>query len=223
MPLSPQVAAAWQELTGKPILEGYGLTECSPMVSCNTHTHHRAGTAGRIAAGTEVRLFSSDGSEVACGGLGEICVRGPQVMQGYWNNAAETAHVIDADGWLHTGDIGQFDEDGYLRIVDRIKDLIVVSGFNVYPNEIEDYACSHPDINDACAINAGDELSPLIKLFVVSRNPALTAEQVIVHCRRGLTTYKIPRLVEFRETLPKSHIGKVLRRELRDAALATTL
>jgi len=223
MPLSPQVAAAWQELTGKPILEGYGLTECSPMVSCNTHRYHRAGTAGRIAAGTEVRLFASDGSEVACGGLGEICVRGPQVMQGYWNNAAETAHVIDADGWLHTGDIGQFDQDGYLRIVDRIKDLIVVSGFNVYPNEIEDYACSHPDINDACAINAGDELSPLIKLFVVSRNPALTAEQVIVHCRRGLTTYKIPRQVEFRTTLPKSHLGKVLRRELRDSALATTL
>ena len=223
MPLSPQVAAAWHELTGKPILEGYGLTECSPMVSCNTHRYHRAGTAGRIAAGTEVRLFASDGSEVACGGLGEICVRGPQVMQGYWNNAAETAHVIDADGWLHTGDIGQFDEDGYLRIVDRIKDLIVVSGFNVYPNEIEDYACSHPDIKDACAINVGDELSPLIKLFVVSRDPALTAEQVIMHCRRGLTTYKIPRLVEFRETLPKSHIGKVLRRELRDAALATTL
>jgi len=223
MPLSPQVAAAWRELTGKPILEGYGLTECSPMVSCNTHRYHRAGTAGRIAAGTEVRLFASDGSEVACGGLGEICVRGPQVMQGYWNNAAETAHVIDADGWLHTGDIGQFDQDGYLRIVDRIKDLIVVSGFNVYPNEIEDYACSHPDINDACAINAGDELSPLIKLFVVSRNPALTAEQVIVHCRRGLTTYKIPRQVEFRTTLPKSHLGKVLRRELRDSALATTL
>ena len=223
MPLSPQVAAAWHELTGKPILEGYGLTECSPMVSCNTHRYHRAGTAGRIAAGTEVRLFASDGSEVACGGLGEICVRGPQVMQGYWNNAAETAHVIDADGWLHTGDIGQFDQDGYLRIVDRIKDLIVVSGFNVYPNEIEDYACSHPDINDACAINAGDELSPLIKLFVVSRNPALTAEQVIVHCRRGLTTYKIPRQVEFRTTLPKSHLGKVLRRELRDSALATTL
>lgn len=221
MPLSPQVAADWYALTGKPILEGYGLTECSPMVSCNTHRHHRVGTAGRIAAGTEVRLFNHDGTEVACGGLGEICVRGPQVMQGYWNNAAETAHVIDADGWLHTGDIGQFDEDGYLRIVDRIKDLIVVSGFNVYPNEIEDYACSHPDIKDACAVNVGDDLSPLIKLFVVSRNPALTAEQVILHCRRGLTTYKMPRLVEFRTTLPKSNVGKVLRRELRESVLAT--
>lgn len=220
MPLSPQVASRWHALTGKPILEGYGLTECSPMVSCNTHHGYRAGTVGRVAAGTEVCLFDQEGKEVGCGELGEICVRGPQVMQAYWNNDAETRHVIDAQGWLHTGDIGRFDKDGYLRIVDRLKDMIVISGFNVYPHEIEDYACRHPDIRDACAIGIGSELVPVIKLYVVSRNPDLTAEQVIAHCRLGLTAYKLPRQVEFRTELPKSSVGKVLRRELRDAAMA---
>lgn len=220
MPLSSRIADDWLALTGKAILEGYGLTECSPMVSCNTYRHRRAGTAGRIADGTQVKLVSRDGCEVEPGGIGEICVKGPQVMQGYWNNASETSQVLGDDGWLHTGDIGQLDSDGYLRIVDRLKDMIVISGFNVYPNEIEDFACTHPQIRDACAIAVGDQLAPQIKLFVVSADPALTAEQVIAYCRTGLTSYKVPRLVEFRPVLPKSAVGKILRRELREAAMS---
>ncbi len=222
MPLSTKVADNWVALTGKAILEGYGLTECSPMVSCNTYEYRRAGTAGKVAHGTQVKLLAPDGGEVGPDGIGEICVKGPQVMQGYWNNASETAHVLDTDGWLHTGDIGHLDGDGYLRIVDRLKDIIVISGFNVYPNEIEEFACTHPHVKDACAVAVGDPLAPQIKLFVVSADPALTADQVIAHCRKGLTSYKVPRLVEFRATLPKSAVGKILRRELRDAATSVT-
>ncbi|HTQ98603.1 MAG TPA: AMP-binding protein, partial [Candidatus Acidoferrum sp.] len=215
MALSPQVVARWLELTGKSILEGYGLTECSPMVSCNTYAQQRLGTAGKVARRTELRLVQADGSLAAVDEPGEICVRGPQVMRGYWNNATETAQVLDAEGWLRTGDIGKLDADGFLTIVDRIKDLIVVSGFNVYPAEIEEHVLRHPDISDACAIGCGDDLAPRIKLFIVSRNPALTAEQVLTHCRGGLAGYKVPKEVEFRSTLPKSAVGKVLRRELR--------
>jgi long-chain acyl-CoA synthetase len=218
MPLSPQVAAAWHELTGKPILEGYGLTECSPMVSCNTHRYHRAGTAGRIAAGTEVRLFASDGSEVACGGLGEICVRGPQVMQGYWQRPDETAKVMDAEGWLRTGDIALVTPEGYLRIVDRKKDMIVVSGFNVYPNEIEDVVAAHPGVLECAAVGVPDERAgEAVRVFVVRRDPALTETSLREHCRANLTGYKMPKQFVFRDSLPKTNVGKILRRELRDS------
>ena len=140
-------------------------------------------------------------------------------MRGYWNNAVETALAFDTEGWLHTGDVGVLDEDGFLRIVDRLKDLIVISGFNVYPNEIEDYVCTHPSIRDACVIAGGSELAPSIQLFVVSTDAALTSTDVLEYCRRGLAPYKVPRVVEFRTTLPKSALGKVLRRQLRPAVI----
>ncbi len=216
MALSAEVSDQWQALTGKPILEGYGLTECSPMVSCNTYGHYRRHTAGKVAAGTQLRLVKADGGAAAPLEAGEILVRGPQVMRGYWNNAAETALVLDEAGWLRTGDIGVLDADGFLQIVDRIKDVIVVSGFNVYPKEIEDHALLHPDICEACAVASGDELAPRIKLFVVSSNPALTADELKQHCRTGLAAYKVPKDIEFRSALPKSSLGKVLRRELRE-------
>ncbi len=218
MALSMDVSARWLQLTGKPILEGYGLTECSPLVTCNTYANYKPNTAGKVTVGTELRLVTASGKLAAPMEAGEIQVRGPQVMRGYWNNADETAMVLDREGWLRTGDIGVLDADGFLQIVDRIKDLIVVSGFNVYPKEIEERVLSHPDIADACAVASGDELAPRIKLFVVSSNPSLTTADVLLHCRTGLAAYKVPKEIEFRTTLPKSALGKVLRRELRDLA-----
>jgi len=215
MPLSAEVNSHWMQLAGKPILEGYGLTECSPMVTCNTYANYKPNTAGKVAAGTQLRLVTTDGRLAAPLEAGEIQVRGPQVMRGYWNNPDETALVLDQSGWLRTGDVGVLDADGFLQIVDRIKDLIVVSGFNVYPKEIEERVLSHPDITEACAIAGGDELAPRIKLYVVSSNPSLTTDAVLQHCRTGLAAYKVPKEIEFRSMLPKSAIGKILRRELR--------
>jgi long-chain acyl-CoA synthetase len=217
MALEPAVARRWEEVTGCGVLEGYGLTECSPMVSCNLPGAIRLGSAGKPAPGTEIVIKDVAGHVLPQGEAGEVCIKGPQVMRGYWHQPEETARVFDAEGWLHSGDIGYFDAEGYLRIVDRIKDLIIVSGFNVYPNEIEDYVCTHPDVVEAAVVGAGDEYSTRLALFIVRRGTELTEERIIAWCREGLAPYKVPRLVEFREHLPKSGVGKVLRRELRAA------
>jgi long-chain acyl-CoA synthetase len=218
MALSRHVADAWHARTGCRILEGYGLSECSPVIACGTYRDYRPGSVGRALPRTEICLKTLDGALAAPGQSGELCVKGPQVMLGYWQRPEENAQVFDSDGWLHTGDVAVVEADGHLRIVDRLKDLIIISGFNVFPNEIEDHVCTHPDISDACAIGVGDDCAAQIKLFVVSRNPQLGAQDVITHCRQALAAYKVPRLVEFRDALPKSNVGKVLRRQLRDEA-----
>nr|MBP7502573.1 AMP-binding protein [Aquabacterium sp.] len=166
---------------------------------------------------TEVRCRRDDGSWADIGEAGELCVRGPQVMKGYWNRPEETAKVIDSEGWLATGDVAVIDEKGYLKIVDRKKDMILVSGFNVYPNEIEDVIAMHPDVKEVAAVGMPDEVAgERVKVIIVPRTPTLTKEAVIEHCRKSLTGYKIPRVVEFRDTeLPKTPVGKILRRELR--------
>lgn len=219
MAVQRAVAERWHRLFGVPLLEGYGLTEASPIVSANPLTIQAyTGTIGLPLPSTEIALMDEDGNEVGGGEAGEICVRGPQVMQGYWHRPDETAKVLDADGWLRTGDIGTVDGQGYLRIVDRKKDVIVVSGFKVFPNEVEDVAMLHPDVYEAAAIPAADDHSQeVVKLVAVRRNPALTAEALIAHMRGHLTGYKVPRYVVFRDgALPKSAIGKVLRRVVRE-------
>jgi long-chain acyl-CoA synthetase len=216
MALSPDVARRWQHLTGCRLLEGYGLSECAPLVCCNTFSDQQAGSVGRPLPLTTLRLVDAQGREVACGQPGEICVKGPQVMLGYWRQAQENAQVFDAEGWFHSGDIGVLDSAGRLCIIDRIKDVIVISGFKVYPNELEEYVCRHPHVSCACAVGIGDDYRKQIKLFVVSTNPLLTAAELIAWCRQGLAPYKVPRQVEFRPQLPLSNVGKVLRKELRE-------
>jgi long-chain acyl-CoA synthetase len=215
MALSPQVALRWKALTGCDILEGYGLSECSPLLTCNTRADVVLGSVGRPVPGTCIQLQDAAGREVAPGQSGEICVKGPQVMQGYWSQQDGIGQDFDLDGWFHTGDVGRFDAEGRLAIVDRIKDIIIISGFNVYPNELEEHVCRHPHISDACAVGIGDEFSMYIKIFIVSNNDQLTVEEVIRWCRQGLAPYKVPRQVEFRSHLPKCNVGKVLRKELR--------
>ena len=223
MALQRAVAERWKEVTGNSIVEGYGLTECSPIVSVNPVDASKplpsfTGSIGLPVPSTEVRLRRDDGSWADINEPGELCVRGPQVMKGYWQRPEETDKVIDADGWLATGDVAVMDEKGFLKIVDRKKDMILVSGFNVYPNEIEDVIAMHPDVKEVAAIGVPDEVAgERVKVIIVPRNPGLTKESVIEHCRKNLTGYKIPRIVEFRETeLPKTNVGKILRRELRD-------
>ena len=225
MAMQRAVAERFQQVTGQPIIEGYGLTECSPIVTMNPVNLQNmtafSGSIGLPAPSTTVRFRLDDGTWAGIGEPGELCVRGPQVMRGYWQRPDETAKVIDADGWLATGDVGVMDERGYVRLIDRKKDMILVSGFNVYPNEIEDVLTMHPGISAAAAIGVPDEVhGERIKVFVVRRDPALTADEVIAHCRRNLTGYKVPKLVEFRDALPQTNVGKILRRELRDEALA---
>ncbi|MCH2240416.1 MAG: AMP-binding protein [Aquabacterium sp.] len=223
MALQRAVAERFHQVTGKTIVEGYGLTECSPIVTINPVDISKpmpvfTGSIGVPVPSTEVRMRREDGSWADIGEPGELCVRGPQVMQGYWNRPEETAKVIDQDGWLATGDIAVIDEKGFIKIVDRKKDMILVSGFNVYPNEIEDVVALHPDVQEVAAIGVPDEKSgEAVKVIIVPRNPSLTKEAVIEHCKKNLTGYKIPRHVEFRNTeLPKTPVGKILRRELRD-------
>jgi long-chain acyl-CoA synthetase len=225
MAMQKAVADRFREVTGKPIIEGYGLTECSPIVSMNPvnlkHMREFDGSIGLPAPSTQVRFRKDDGSWANIGEPGELCVRGPQVMKGYWNRPEETAKVLDDDGWLATGDIGVMDSRGYIRLIDRKKDMILVSGFNVYPNEIEDVIAMHPDVREVAAIGIPDVAQgERVKVFVVRRNPSLTEEQVIAHCRKNLTGYKVPKLVEFRDELPQTNVGKILRRELRDQELA---
>ncbi|MGF6722983.1 long-chain acyl-CoA synthetase [Paraburkholderia sp. GAS41] len=219
------VAERFKAVTGQPIIEGYGLTECSPIVSMNPvdlkNMRDFEGSIGLPAPSTQVRFRKDDGSWANIGEAGELCVKGPQVMKGYWNRPDETAKVFDDDGWLATGDIGVMDSRGFMRLIDRKKDMILVSGFNVYPNEIEDVIAMHPDVREVAAIGIPDAAQgERIKVYIVSRNPALTAEQVIAHCRKNLTGYKVPKLVEFRDELPQTNVGKILRRALRDEELA---
>ncbi len=225
MAMQQAVAERFRQVTGKPIIEGYGLTECSPIVSMNPvdlkHMREFDGSIGLPAPSTHVRFRKDDGSWANIGEPGELCVKGPQVMKGYWNRPEETAKVLDDDGWLATGDIGVMDSRGYIRLIDRKKDMILVSGFNVYPNEIEDVIAMHPDVREVAAIGIPDVAQgERVKVFVVRRNPSLTEEQVIAHCRKNLTGYKVPKVVEFRDELPQTNVGKILRRELRDQELA---
>lgn len=218
MALTKAAAQRWEETTGCPIAEGYGLTETSPIVSFNPTNAIQLGTIGKPVAGTAVKVVDADGNDVmALGEPGELCVQGPQVMKGYWQREDETRNSIDEDGWFHTGDIAVLQEDGYIKIVDRKKDMILVSGFNVYPNEVEDVVAAHPDILEAAAVGVPDEDSgEAIKLFVVSKNSELDAETLRKWCKKELTGYKVPKFVEFRDELPKTNVGKVLRRQLRD-------
>ncbi|WP_241569836.1 AMP-binding protein [Rosenbergiella collisarenosi] len=216
MAVQSDVAAQWQRLTGTPIVEGYGLTECSPLVAVNplSITRH-TGTIGIPIASTEIQLLSDDAQPVLRGEPGELCVRGPQVMKGYWRQTEETTAALDEDGWLHTGDIAQLTEQGLLKLVDRKKDIIIVSGFNVYPSEIEAVLAEHPLIVEAVAVGISHEIcGETVKVVIVPKDKSLTQEQVISHCRERLTGYKIPKVIEFRDILPKNPLGKILRSTL---------
>jgi len=224
MAVQRAVAEKWKEVTGVPIVEGYGLTETSPVAISNMcNIRDWTGTIGVPIPSTEAAVLDEAGAEVGVGELGEICIRGPQVMKGYWNRPDETANVFTTDGWFRSGDMGIMDPKGYFRITDRKKDMIVVSGFKVFPNEIEDVAMMHPGVLEAAAVGATDPKSgEVVKLFVVRKDPALTEEALLEHCRKNLTGYKIPKIIEFRtEPLPKSNIGKILRRELREKPAAS--
>ena len=218
MAMQRAVAERWREVTGVPVVEAYGLTETSPAAVANRLDQTEfTGAIGLPLPSTEVSIRDDDGNEVGFDTPGELCVRGPQVMQGYWGRPEATAEVLSEDGWLRTGDVATIDEEGYLRIVDRKKDMIIVSGFNVYPNEIEDVVALHPGVLEVGAVGVPDEHSgEAPKIVVVKKDPALTSEALIEHCRGQLTGYKVPRHVEFRDELPKTNVGKVLRRELRE-------
>ncbi len=218
MALQKAVAIRWKEVTGCTIVEGYGLTETSPVASCNPiDGTDRTGTIGLPLPSTFLKMIDDDGNDVAIGEVGEICIKGPQVMKGYWQRPDETANVMTADGWFKSGDIGVMDADGFSKIVDRKKDMILVSGFNVYPNEVEDVIATHPGVLEVAAIGIADEKSgEVVKVFIVKKDQALTAEIVIEHCRKGLAGYKVPKAVEFRTELPKTNVGKILRRALRE-------
>jgi len=220
MAVQEAVAVKWKEITGVPLIEAYGLTETSPAATINPlDLPAFNGSIGLPISSTELMLRDDAGHAVSLGQPGEICIRGPQVMAGYWQRQDETDKVIDRDGWFATGDIGIMDERGYVRIVDRKKDMILVSGFNVYPNEIEAVVAMHPGVLECAAIGVPDPKSgEAVKLFIVKGDAALTAEGVLTFCREHMTGYKIPRDVEFRAELPKSNVGKILRRELRDEA-----
>lgn len=211
-------ADRWQQLTGKVLLEGYGLSETSPSVSISPpHLTEFNGFVGLPIPNTEISIRDDDGKAVKRGESGEICVRGPQVMKGYWQNEEATAEAIGEDGFLKTGDIGTLNKGGFLAIVDRKKDMILVSGFNVYPNEIEDVVSLHPDIIEAACIGVPDEKTgEAVKLFVVKSNPSLNEKEIIVYCKENLAAYKIPKQIEFINELPKTNVGKVLRRKLRE-------
>ncbi|HSD61797.1 MAG TPA: long-chain-fatty-acid--CoA ligase [Burkholderiales bacterium] len=223
MAVQRAVAQKWQELTGVPLIEGYGLTETSPIVCVNPlDIMEYSGAIGLPIPSTDVSIRDESNKELGVGEVGEICVRGPQVMKGYWNMPEETAKVFTPDGWFRTGDMGLVDEKGFVRITDRKKDLILVSGFNVYPNEVEDVVAMHPGVLECAAIGIPDEHSgEAVKVVVVRKDPSLTEKDLIEHCRKHLTGYKVPRHIEFRtEPLPKTNVGKVLRRMLRDENLA---
>ncbi|GAP66443.1 AMP-dependent synthetase and ligase [Mizugakiibacter sediminis] len=217
------VAQRWKQRSGVPLMEGYGLTEASPVAIANPVTIEEwSGLIGVPIPNTEAAILDDAGKPVPPGEVGEICLRGPQVMRGYWNRPEETANVFTADGWLRTGDMGTMDEQGSVRITDRKKDMIVVSGFKVFPNEVEDVLALHPGVLEAAAIGVPDARSgEAVKAIIVPKDPALTEADILEHCRRQLTAYKVPRIVEFRrEPLPKTNIGKILRRALREDAKA---
>lgn len=217
MALTHEAAERWLQVTGCPVVEAYGLTETSPAVAINPRDAIQPGTIGLPLPYTEVKVIDEQDNEVADGENGVLCVRGPQVMAGYWQRPEDTAQVMTSDGFLKTGDIATRQSDGYLRIIDRAKDVIIVSGFNVYPNEVEDVVTSHPDVVECAAIGVPDEDSgERVKLFIVSRSASLDRATVRDWCREHLTAYKVPREVEFVDELPKSPVGKVIRRHLRE-------
>ena len=212
------VAEKWLKTTGCNLAEGYGLSETSPTLTCNrADIEQFSGTIGLPVPSTYISIRDDDGKELPLGEAGEICAMGPQVMAGYWNRPDETAKVMTADGYFRTGDIGVMDDKGYTKIVDRKKDMILVSGFNVYPNEIEDVIATHPGVLECAVIGVADSKSgEAVKAFIVKKDQSLTAEEVIKYCGTQLTAYKVPKLIEFRTDLPKTNVGKILRRELRD-------
>src|ERR1017187_8748679 len=215
------VAERWQAVTRRPIFQGYGLTETSPFVTCSPLDGEYSGSIGLPIPSTEIAIMDDENRELPPGAEGEICVKGPQVMAGYWQLPGETAAAFTPDGWLRTGDIGIMDEDGYMRITDRKKDMILVSGFNVYPNEIENVIAAVPCVVECGVIGVPDIIAgELVKAFVVSDNPSLSADQIVAFCRQNLTNYKVPKIVEFRSELPKTPVGKILRRELRAIDIA---
>ncbi len=218
MAVNKVVSEKWKQVTNAPLVEGYGMTETSPCASTNpADGTGKLGTIGMPLPSTEMRIIDEAGNVLGIGDVGEIQIKGPQVMKGYLNRPDATAEVLK-DGWMSTGDIGLMDEDGYFKIVDRKKDMILVSGFNVYPNEIEDVLAMHPKILESAAVGVKDAKSgELVKVFIVKKDKSLTEEEVIEHCKINLTPYKIPKFVVFKDELPKTNVGKILRRELRDA------
>ncbi|MEM6159091.1 long-chain-fatty-acid--CoA ligase FadD [Erwinia sp. P6884] len=222
MAVQKAVAERWEKLTGHYLLEGYGLTECSPLVSVNPYDiRYHSGSIGLPVPSTDIMLVDEAGNEVTEGEPGELCIKGPQVMTGYWQQPEATSEVLK-NGWLHSGDIVTVDEEGFIRIIDRKKDMILVSGFNVYPNEIEDVLMQHPKVREVAAVGVPNDITgETVKICVVKKDASLTQEELIAHCKKHLTGYKIPRVVEFRSDLPKTNVGKILRRELRDEAIRT--
>ena len=218
MAVQENVAKQWKALTGQPIVEVYGLTEASPGVCANPlNISEYNGTIGLPVSNTVVEIRDNNGNEAPLGEIGELCIQGPQIMQGYWQHPEETAAVMDERGFLATGDMVKMDEKGFIKLVDRKKDMIVVSGFNVYPNEVEDVVTKHPMVLEAACIGVpSNKTGEALRLFVVKKDPALTREELIAFCRTQLTAYKVPKDIQFREELPKSNVGKILRRELRE-------
>jgi long-chain acyl-CoA synthetase len=218
MAVQQAVAEKWLKLTGVPIIEGYGLSETSPVATCNPiMAREYSGTIGLPFPNTDIAILDDAGQPLPLGQAGEIGIRGPQVMAGYWQRPDETAKAMTPDGFFKSGDIGIMDERGYIKIVDRKKDMIIVSGFNVYPNEVEGVVAMHPGVVECAAVGVPDERSgEAVKVFVVRKDPALTEAQLMDFCKQHLTGYKKPKFIEFRDELPKSNVGKILRRELRD-------
>ena len=221
MPVQRAVAEKWQAMTRKPLIEGYGLTETSPIVTANPVAGGGyTGSIGLPLPSTDVSIRDEVGAEVALGETGELCVRGPQVMKGYWRRPEETAKVMTADGWLRTGDMGYMDPRGYVKLTDRKKDMIIVSGFKVFPSEIEEVVMSHPGVLEAACIGTPDEhTGQAVNVVVFRKAPGLTVDALLAHCRERLTPYKVPKYVRWTsEPLPKSPVGKILRRVVREAA-----
>lgn len=215
MALAKDIAEEWHKVTGCRILEGYGMTETSPLVACNTYQDYQTDSIGKALPFTELKVIDPHGLTLAQGEEGELCVRGPQVMQGYWRQPEETANVLDEDGWLRTGDIASIDAFGNLKIIDRLKDMIIVSGFNVYPMEIENIVSTYSGVKDAVVIGVkNSEGVEQVKLIVVPENAALSKDALLNYCKRKLSAYKVPKIIEFRASLPKSNVGKVLKRQL---------
>jgi long-chain acyl-CoA synthetase len=212
------VARHWKQVTGRPIIEGYGLSETSPVASINRpDIAEFTGTVGFPLPSTDIVIRDTEGNDLAIGEAGEICIRGPQVMAGYWNRPDETAKVMTPDGFFRSGDIGVMQPDGQVRIVDRMKDMVLVSGFNVYPNEVEDVLAMHPGVLESAVIGLPDEHSgEAVTAFVVRKDDTLTADELRAFCKESLTGYKVPKQIFFRESLPKTNVGKVLRRALRE-------
>ena len=219
MALTSDTAKMWQRVTGCEISEGYGMTETSPVVTVNPHSAVQIGTIGLPIPSTVVKTIDDEGNETPLGEPGELCVKGPQVMRGYWQRPEDTRKSFTEDGFLRTGDVALIQEDGYIRIVDRKKDMIIVSGFNVFPNEVEDVVSGHPDVVECAAVGVEDAKSgEAVKVYLVSKNENLSANELKEFCRERLTAYKVPKFFEFRDELPKTNVGKILRRELRDEA-----